>query len=181
MIRAFFGKTTAGRLLLGAGALALLAPAIAGCEAGENAPTLEYHAAAPGAYTVFNGIKVSDAFVLGAPSGSTVPAGSSAGMFLSLYNGSTTEDKLVSVSAAGTAASVSVTGTSVTLPVDSAVNLMGPQPKVVLTKLAKPLSGGSAIPVTLTFAHAGTITLQVPIEPQSYEFATYSAPPVAAP
>ena len=51
MIRASFGKTAAGRLLLGAGALAVLMPAIAGCEAGNNAPTLEFHAASAGAQT----------------------------------------------------------------------------------------------------------------------------------
>ena len=78
MIRASFGKTAAGRLLLGAGALALLVPAIAGCEAGDNAPTLEFHAASSGSQTVFHGIKITNVFVLGAPSGSTVPAGESA-------------------------------------------------------------------------------------------------------
>ena len=38
MIRARFGKTAAGRLLLGAGALALLVPAIAGCEGRQRRP-----------------------------------------------------------------------------------------------------------------------------------------------
>ncbi len=83
MIRASSGKTAAGRLLLGAGVLALLIPAIAGCEAGDDAPTLEFHAASSGAQTVFNGIRITNAFVLGAPTGSTVPAGSSASLFLS--------------------------------------------------------------------------------------------------
>ena len=86
MIRARFGKTAAGRLLLGAGALALLMPAIAGCEAGNGAPTLEFHAASAGAQTVVNGIRITNVFVLGAPSGSTLPAGSSASLFLSLFN-----------------------------------------------------------------------------------------------
>lgn len=181
MIRASFGKTTAGRLLIGAGALALLIPAIAGCEAGENAPTLEFHAAAAGTQTVFNGISITDAFVLGAPSGSPLPSGSSAGLFLSLYNGSTSADTLMSATATGSAASVAVTGTSVALPVDSEVNLMGPQPKVVLNTLTKPLTGGSYVPVTLDFQHAGSVTLQVPVEAQSYDFSTYSAPASAAP
>ena len=51
MIRASFGKTAAGRLLLGAGVLALLIPAIAGCEAGDDAPTLQFHPASFGAQT----------------------------------------------------------------------------------------------------------------------------------
>ena len=181
MIRASFGKTTAGRLLIGAGALALLVPAIAGCEAGTDAPTLEFHPASAGAQTVFNGIKITDVFVLGAPSGSTVPSGSSAGLFLSLYNGSANADKLMSASAGGAATSVAVTGTTVALPVDSAVNLTGPQPSVVLNSLTKPLTGGSYVPVTLDFQHAGAVTLQVPVEPQSYYYSTYSAAPTPAP
>ena len=87
MIRASFGKTAAGRLLIGAGALALLMTAIAGCEAGNDAPTLEFHAASGGTQTIVNGIKITNVFVLGAPSGATVPAGQSASLFLSLYNG----------------------------------------------------------------------------------------------
>ena len=181
MIRASFGKTTAGRLLIGAGALALLVPAIAGCEAGTDAPTLEFHPASAGAQTVFNGIKITDVFVLGAPSGSTVPSGSSAGLFLSLYNGSANADELISASAGGTATSVAVTGTTVALPVDSAVNLTGPQPSVVLNSLTKPLTSGSYVPVTLDFQHAGAVTLQVPVEPQSYYYSTYSAAPTPAP
>jgi len=66
VIRASSGKTAAGRLLLGAGVLALLIPAIAGCEAGADAPTLEFHAASAGRQTVFNGIQITNAFVLGA-------------------------------------------------------------------------------------------------------------------
>ena len=67
-------------------------------------------------------------------------------------------------------------GGSVTLPAYTAVNLTGPQPSVVLKSLSKPLAAGGYIPVTLDFEHAGDVTLQVPVEPQSYYWATYSAP-----
>ena len=117
MIRARFGKTAAGRLLLGAGALALLVPAIAGCEAGNGAPTLEFHAASAGAQTVVNGIRITNVFVLGAPSGASLPAGSSASLFLSLFNDGATADTLQSVTAAGTAASVTLDGGTVAAPV----------------------------------------------------------------
>ena len=50
------------RLLFGA--LAVLVPALAGCEAGLNAPTLEYHPAAFGGYAAHNGITIDNAFVL---------------------------------------------------------------------------------------------------------------------
>ena len=178
VIRARSGKTAAGRLLLGAGVLALMIPAIAGCEAGADAPTLEFHAAASGAQAVFNGIRITNAFVLGAPVGSTVPSGSSAGLFVSLYNGGDSSDTLLSATAPGSAGSISLSGGNVPLPANAApVNLTGPDPKVVLENLAKPLRGGSTIPVQFDFQHAGAVTLQVPVEPQSFQWATFSAPP----
>ena len=68
------------RLLFGA--IALLVPALAGCEAGLNAPTLEYHPATFGANTVQNGISFGNLFVLGPPLGTARPAGGRAGVFL---------------------------------------------------------------------------------------------------
>lgn len=181
MIRPSSGKTAAGRMLLGAGVLALLIPALAGCEAGDNAPTLEFHAASSGAQTVFNGIQITNAFVLGAPTGSTLPSGSSASLFVSLYNSGSSADSLQSISAPGWAKSVSVSGGTVALPADAApVNLTGPTPDVVLENVTKPLDGGSTLPVTFTFARAGSVTLQVPIEPQSFQWATFSPAPTPA-
>ena len=177
MIRASFGKTAAGRLLLGAGVLALLVPAVAGCEAGQDAPTLEFHSASFGAHTVFNDIQITNAFVLGAPAGSTLPSGSSASLFVSLYNRGDNSDTLMSATAPQTAGSISLSGGTVALPANAApVNLTGPQPDVVLENLTKPLRGGSTIPVTFDFQHAGTVTLQVPVEAQSFQWATFSAP-----
>ena len=178
MIRARFGKTAAGRLLLGAGALALLMPAIAGCEAGNGAPTLMFHAASAGAQTVVNGIRNTNVFVLGAPSGSTLPAGSNASLFLSLFNDGATDDTLQSISAAG-AASVTLDGGTVAVPSEIPVNLTGPQPSAVLTNLSAPLASGGYVTVTMQFKNAGPVTLQVPVEPQSYYWATYSPAPSA--
>jgi copper(I)-binding protein len=180
VIRASFGKSAAGRLLIGAGALALLTTAISGCEAGNDAPTLEFHPAAAGSQATVNGIKISNVFVLGAPSGSTVPAGSSAGLFLSLWNGRGTGDTLQGATATGTAGTVSLGGGQVALPAYSGVNLTGPTPSVVLNNLSKPLSAGGYVSVTLNFEHAGMVKLQVPVEPQSYYWATYSPPASAA-
>lgn len=177
MIRASFGKTAAGRLLLGAGVLALLIPAVAGCEAGEDAPTLQFHAASFGAHTVFNDIQITNAFVLGAPAGATLPSGSSASLFVSFYNRGNSSDILMSATAPQTAGSISLSGGTVALPANAApVNLTGPQPDVVLENLSSPLRGGSTIPVTFDFQHAGTVTLQVPVEAQSFQWATFSAP-----
>jgi len=176
VIRARSGKIAA-RLLIGAGAMALLIPAIAGCEAGENAPTIEFHSASAGAHTLFNGITISNVFVLGGASGVTLPPGGSASLFLALYNNNASGDQFVSAAAPGTAKSVSLSAGTVALPAESAVNLTGPHPEVVLNNLTTPLRGGTTIKVTLDFAHAGSVTLQVPVEPQSYYWSTYSAPP----
>jgi copper(I)-binding protein len=176
VIRASSGKTAAGRLLLGAGVLALMIPAIAGCEAGADAPTLEFHSASSGEHYLFNGIQITNAFVLGAPSGSTVPPGASASLFVSLYNRNDTDDTLLSVSAPA-AGNVSLSGGTVAIPANSApVNLTGPEPQVVLENLTKPLTGGSSIPVTFDFQHAGKVNLQLPVEAQSFYWSTYSAP-----
>jgi copper(I)-binding protein len=178
VIRARFGTTAAGRLLLGAGALALLMPAIAGCEAGNGAPTLEFHAASAGAQTVVNGIRITNVFVLGAPSGSALPAGSSASLFMSLFNDGGTADTLEGATAAG-AASVALDGGTVALPSETPVNLTGPQPSAVLTNLTSALASGGYVKVTLQFKNAGPVTLSVPVEPQSYYWSTFSPAPSA--
>ena len=173
------GKTVAKALMIGA--LALSISGIAGCEAGNNAPTLEFHPAAGGAYGSADGISISNAFVLGSPGDGSLAAGSSASLFLSLYNGGTGNDTLVSVSAPGYASSVKVTGDTVSLPASAEVNMSGPEPSLVLSGLTKPISGGQAIPLTLNFEHAGSVTLQVPVEAQSFYYSTYSPSPTASP
>jgi copper(I)-binding protein len=175
VIRARSGKT-AGRLLLGGGVLAMLIPAIAGCEAGEHAPTLEFHQAAAGAYGTANDVSVSNAFILGAPADSTLQSGSSAGMFISISNNGSSADTLESATAKG-AASVSLSGGTVSLPANGGtVNLTGPQPKIVISNLSAPVSGGGTIAVTLNFQHAGAMSLQVPVMAQSYYYSTFSPP-----
>jgi len=161
------------------GALAVLAPALAGCEAGYNAPTLEYHPAAFGAYATKNGVSISNAFVLGpSPSGPEV-AGGRAGVFLAIT--SQNGDKLVSASAPGTATSVKILGGPVSVPAVGSADLTGPVPRVVLNGLASPLQGGTLVKLNLTFAEAGTIAMTVPVQPKAYEYATFSPPPTPSP
>jgi copper(I)-binding protein len=165
------------RLLFGA--LAVLVPALVGCEAGLNAPTLDFHPAAFGAYATKNGISISNAFVLGPSLSGPAVAGGRAGVFLSITaeNG----DKLVSVSAPGTATAGRIAGGSVDLPPAAPVDLTGPVPQVVLTGLANPLQGGETVTLNLKFAAAGTVTMAVPVEPQAYEYSTFSPPPTPEP
>ena len=159
------------RLLIGA--VALLLPVLAGCEAGLNAPTLEFHDASNGTTIAQNNIRIDDAFVLAsAPAG---VAGGQAGTFLSIpaVNG----DRLLSVSAPGGASSVRLIGGPVNLPAGNQVSLSGPRPRLVLTGLTTTLNGGETIQMSFTFAVAGTITIPVPVEAH----ATPSASPSATP
>ena len=161
------------------GAIAVLLPVLAGCEAGFNAPTLEFHAASAGVSTVHNGISLENLFVLGSPVGAELPAGGQAGVFLAIeaQNG----DRLLSVSAPGSAASVKLADGPVDLPAQTLVDLGGPVPSIVLSGLISPLSGGDTVQLTLVFAQAGAVTLAVPVEPHSYDYATYSPPPIPTP
>ena len=165
------------RLLIGA--VALLLPVLAGCEAGLNAPTLEFHPASNGTTIVQNNIRINNAFVLGPPLGSTLPPGGRAGAFLSIvaYNG----DRLLSVSAPGGASSVRLIGGPVNLPAGNQVSLSGPRPRLVLTGLTTTLNGGETIQMSFTFAVAGTITIPVPVEAHAYYYSTYSPPVISAP
>jgi copper(I)-binding protein len=165
------------RLLFGA--IATLVPALAGCEAGFNAPTLEFHQASDGISVIDSGITIDNVFVLGPALNATLPVGGRAGVFVALQaqNG----DRLESVSAPGTASSVEITGTTVNLPAQSLVDLDGPAPQIVLTGLTKPLTGGETIQLVLTFATVGAVTLNVPVEPRAYTYATYSPPPIPTP
>ena len=161
------------------GAIAVLVSALAGCEAGFNAPTLEFHPSSAGVSTEHNGISLDNLFVLGSPVGAELPPGGQAGVFLAIeaQNG----DRLLSVSAPGSAASVKLADGPVDLPAQTLVNLGGPVPSIVLSGLISPLSGGDTVQLTLVFAQAGAVTLAVPVEPHSYDYATYSPPPIPTP
>ena len=164
------------RLLIGA--VAVLVPALAGCEAGANAPTLTFHPASFGTSTTVNGVTIDNAFVLGPALGSTLPAGGQAGVFLSLE--ARNSDQLTSVAASAASSAQLVSG-PVTLAPYSVVNLSGPQPQIVLNGLTSPLSGGQTVTLVLDFATAGLISIQVPVEPAAWDYATYSAPSSPAP
>ena len=156
------------------GAIAVLVPVLAGCEAGADAPTQEFHQAANGVSTTAADITIDDAFVLGPALNSVLPAGGQAAVFLSLEadNG----DQLTKATASG-AASVQLVSGPVTLAPNSVVNLSGPQPQLVLTGLTAPLSGGQTVSLSLYFASAGKITITVPVEPAAFDYTSYSPPP----
>ena len=161
-----------------------LIPVLAGCEAGGNAPVLHWHPPTNGASaTIKEGggeIAIRNAFILGAPVNATLPAGSSAGLFVGLVN-TGPRDRLVRVSAPSAATSVTLPTGGVLLEQDTSALLTGPEPKLVLTGLTRSLPGGTYVKVLLTFQRAGTVGLDVPVLPRSNSYATFSPAPTVSP
>jgi hypothetical protein len=166
---------------LAALAAAALVPVAAGCEAGNNAATQRWHQPTPGATAqASNGIRVSNMFVLGAPPGSALPAGGSAGLFFALA-GSGSADRLIGISAPGAAASVRLPSGGVPVGGQQSVLLTGPEPRVVLENLTRSLGGGQTVRLVLDFQNAGVLPISVPIMPRAQYFATFSPAPASPP
>jgi copper(I)-binding protein len=174
VIRSRHGSKLLRRLMIGG--VALVVPVLAGCEAGNNSPVLDFHPAANGAYGTADAVTVSDAFILGGQDNQSLAKGASAGMFLSVYNGGDSADKLISVDATGTAKSVELAGGSIPVPGNGSADLEGPKPKVVLRNLSAALTGGQTVTVLLTFQNSGSVELSVPVENRTTFYSTYSPP-----
>ena len=158
-----------------------LGPIIAGCEAGTNAPVLQWHQPTDGTHQlVGKNLTISNAFVLGPPIGRVLRRGQSAGFFLGLVN-TGTPDRLLAVKAPGIAQKVVLPGGGIPLRYQSRVLLAGPAPTIVLQHLLRPLPGGSVVKLYLVFARAGTIGLSVPVMPMVSNYATFSPPPTISP
>ena len=144
-----------------------------------NAQTNRPFDTTDGASAVFHNIALRNVFVLGPVVSGTLQPGQTAGMFLALFNQGT-PDRLVSVDAFGTAASVAIHGGAVKLIQGQPALLTGPAPQLVLNGLTRSLIGGQFIPVAFTFENAGTVVLSVPVVPRANFYATF-LPPAPSP
>ncbi len=160
-------------------AIAAMIPALAGCEAGNNAPTQEWHQPTDGSTISADSISLKNVFVLGAPLGSKLTVGQKAGLFFAMAN-SGSADRLISISAPGTAKSVSLPAGGVPLPSNGVVLLTGPVPKVTLDGLIRTVTGGSTVRLVMRFENAASISLEVPVMPRAQYYSTFS-PPAASP
>jgi copper(I)-binding protein len=155
-----------------------LIPAIAGCEAGIGAPTQEWHQPTPGASAVVdNTLRINNMFVLGPTPGFTLRRGASAGLYFALSNDGA-PDRLIRLTAPGSAASVHVPAGGITLGREQTVFLTGPEPRVVLQGLTRVLNGGQWVRVNLEFQNAGYVSLRVPVMPRTDFYGTYSPAPL---
>ena len=161
-----------------------LIPVLAGCEAGGDAPILHWHPPTNGASATLKAgggeIAMRNAFILGGPLNVTLPAGSSASMFVGIVN-TGPRDRLIRVSAPGTATSVTLPTGGVLLQQDQSALLTGPAPKLVLSGLTRSLASGSYVRVLFTFQKAGTVSLTLPVIARSDSYATFSPAPTPTP
>jgi copper(I)-binding protein len=162
-------------------AVAAAIPALAGCEAGINAPTDQWHQPTAGASAIIGSglsgkITISNVFVLGAAHATALPPGTTAGLYLALAN-TGPADRLVSVSAPGTASSVLLPSTGVRIGRNQQVLLTGPAPRLILASISKSLASGQDIRVVLNFLNAGSVALNVPVLPRTLYYATFSPAP----
>jgi copper(I)-binding protein len=158
---------------------AAVAPVMAGCEAGFNAPTQQWHQPAAGASAVVNNVlRINNVFVLGAAPAFSLPRGSSAGLFLAITNEGAAPDRLIGVTAPGTAAAVQLPAGGVRLAGQQQVLLSGPAPRVILRRLVRSVNGGQHILVVLHFVRAGNVAMVVPVMPRAQWFSTFSPAPL---
>ena len=157
---------------------AAVAPVIAGCQAGFDAPTQQWHQPAAGASAVVNNVlRINNVFVLGAAPAFSLPRGGSAGLFL-VINNQGAPDRLVGITAPGAATAVQMPLGGVRLPTQQSVLLSGPAPRVVLRGLTRNLGGGQHIVVVLHFLRAGNVAMVVPVMPRAQWFSTFSPAPL---
>jgi hypothetical protein len=164
-------------------AVALLIPVLAGCEASNNAPSLQFHYPTDTAgyppdsagSSATGNLSIRNVFVLGAPIGRNLVKGQSASLFLAVINGGA-PDKLVSISAPGSATAVSLPAGGVPVVYGHPVFLSGPKPQLVLVDLTRTIRSGSSLRLNLTFQKAGTISLVVPVMPRAVQYETYAPP-----
>jgi hypothetical protein len=155
-------------------------PLLAGCEAGNAAPTVNFHPSVDGAQRVEGSISIGNVFVLGAPLGSNLQPGQSASLFLSLVNNGA-PDRLLSITAQGTASSVTLIGGTIPVVMGHPQYLTGPQPQAYLVNLTRAVRNGSNLVLTLNFQREGAVTLKVPVIPFASSYTTLSPPPSPTP
>ena len=181
MFRSGWRSAVPRRLVLVA--VALLIPVLAGCEADNDAPSLQFHYPTDTAgyppdsagSSATGNLSIRNVFVLGAPIGRNLVKGQSASLFLAVINGGA-PDKLVSITAPGSATAVSLPAGGVPVLYGHPVFLTGPKPQLVLVGLTRTIRSGSSLRLNLTFQRAGTISLVVPVMPRAVQYETYAPP-----
>jgi copper(I)-binding protein len=172
------GNVSLRRLLVVSAAV--LVPILAGCEAGNDAPTLDFHPSTDSATANAGDIAIRNVFVLGAPLGSSLQPGATASLFFSLVT-TGTADRLLSISAPGSAKSVHLPGGGIAVIPGKPVYISGPQTLAYLVDLTRKITSGSDLPLVLHFKIEGRVDVQVPVLPRAAQYTTFPAAPSPSP
>lgn len=159
----------AHRVHAGIAALGLATATLAasGCAAGQLAETSEEASGVDGTHADLGAIALRNV-VVAYPDGGAYRPGSSARLEFVAVNNSQRADQLVSVrSTVASGATVSDPSGSRTsglrIGAQARVQAYDDGPNVMLVGVTQVLRSSQSVGVTLTFAHAGSITLQVPV------------------
>ncbi|MEO7222478.1 MAG: copper chaperone PCu(A)C [Devosia sp.] len=158
------------RILSGALALLLLAsPVTALAHASGAATSTEAPAGGPA-------VTIGDLEITGAFSRATLPNAPVGAGYLTITNTGTTDDSLVSVTSPvagvtqihkmkmeGDVMKMSGLGDGLVIPAGQSVTLAPGGLHIMFMELAEPLVEGSMVPLTMTFATAGTIEVQLAV------------------
>ena len=178
MFDALIRRGRAGAATLAA--VAALAPVAAGCAAGADAQTNKPYSATEGTDSAVSSMKLRNVLIAGPKPGQRLNPGDHAAMYLTLANDGASGDRLENVSTDGTFGARKITGDHIDVAPGKAVRI-GANPAVTFGKLSKPLDGGAFVPVTFTFTHAGSVTVDVPVMTRDRYFATYAPAPAPSP
>ena len=167
------------RRLLLASAVAVI-PVLAGCEAGNRAPTLSFHVPTDSTTENIGALAIRNAFVLGAPLGEKLQPGQTASLFFSVLT-SGGSDQLLGATAPGSATSVQLPANGLQVTASHPVLFNGPQTEAYLTGLTRQITGGSTLTLRLRFQDAGWVTLTVPVMARASHYVTYGPAPTPTP
>ncbi len=142
-------------------AVLAVAPVTAGCGSGKNAVTAQEQAAIDGSQASLGDLRIRDLYAA-APPVDSYAVGADIPIYLSVANIGTTDDALLSASSQlGT---VELGGAGVFQIKTGELTSFKPGGSYLLLRgIKRDLRASSSIPLTLTFAQAGSIDVQAPI------------------
>jgi copper(I)-binding protein len=143
-------------------ALALGASLLTGCAAGQISQSVDQVPGVDGGQGSVGQVAVHNA-LFATPDGANYPKGSDAPLTLWISNDAAAADTLTGITS--TAGTVKIGGTA-TVPARSIIEVGGEGSSLTatVTGLTEELKYGISVPMTFTFARAGTLTVNIPIE-----------------
>jgi copper(I)-binding protein len=157
-------------------AVAALVALLAGCEAGNDAPTLNFHPPADSSTFNAGSIYIRNVFVLGAPLGSKLRPGETASVFFSLVTNGT-PDRLTGISAPGYATTVHLPAGGIAVIPGKPVYISGPQTVAYLVGLTRTITSGSNLKLNFFFKKEGEVSFQVPVFARAVQYTTFAPAP----